>query len=230
MYDASTNSNDLSNGIENSTKMQINHVLVVEDHDLMRFAMINEVQKAVPDVLIRGVGTKELALQLLREHEFDLILIDPGLPGINPLDPEQRISVVQEIVQLGRTAKHLVVTGFFSPEEQEVCLDLGVSGYISKISLNRDMFSDVLRSLFGERKLGMLEGGQQAFPDYFYSGLTPREQYIIQRMLNRPDKVLKKHVIEQVAARLGIDEDTVSKYYKSGRAKLKRANVMPEKL
>lgn len=61
--------------------------LIVEDQDLMRLALMAELKENVTDCYIAGAQTFELAKQLLDEGEFDIVIVDPGLPGFDPTSP-----------------------------------------------------------------------------------------------------------------------------------------------
>lgn len=204
--------------------------LVIEDQDLMRLALIDEVKLALSHVLVQGIQSLDMALDLIGRQSFDLVLMDPGLPGVDPMNMEERLSVVRRIMRAVPCARHMIVTGFASIAEQRACEALGIAVYVSKNGLDRDALVDILRSVVGGRKTTDVDLSVPFVEDYHYSGFTPREQYIIQRMMARPVGTLKKDVMQKVSLRLDIDEDTVRKYYKSARAKLRRVGFLSDRL
>ncbi len=90
---------------------QTSRALVIEDQDLMRLALISELKAALRDCIVQGAATWEIASGLLREHSFDLVIIDPGLPGFDPTSPQHRLAVVKAVVDASPDALHIVVTG-----------------------------------------------------------------------------------------------------------------------
>lgn len=209
----------------------INRALVIEDQDLMRLALIRAVNSASKRNLVQGAATLQVALDLTRDQSFDLVVTDPGLPGINPISAKERLAVVEQVIRSAPEARHVVITGSATKEEEEACRALGVTAYLSKMGLDQGAISAILQTAVdGEGVIEVDDAPTSTVPEYYYSDLTQREQDIIQQMLERPEGTRKKTVIEQMAAQLNIDEDTVRKYYKSARAKLIAAGLLPEGL
>ncbi|TIU61368.1 MAG: response regulator transcription factor, partial [Mesorhizobium sp.] len=58
--------------------------LVVEDQNLMRLALMDQIRASLGNCVVLGAETLEIAARELRSAEFDLVVIDPGLPGFDP--------------------------------------------------------------------------------------------------------------------------------------------------
>lgn len=67
-----------------STIKQTYRALVIEDQDLMRVSLIRELKAVLSECVVLGAASFEQALTLLHGGEFDLVVIDPGMPGYNP--------------------------------------------------------------------------------------------------------------------------------------------------
>ena len=207
---------------------QTSRVLVIEDQDLMRLALINELKAALRNCIVQGAATWEIASGLLRDHSFDLVMIDPGLPGFDPTSPQQRLAVVKAVVDASPQALHIVVTGSDSIEEGEECRKLGANAYVGKTGLDRDTLSSLIEKISDTRFSLSLSAVKSETPEFYYSGLTPREQEIIDFMRRRPKGVKRKEVYEEMGDRFGIDPYTVEKYYKQARAKLLKNGLFPK--
>jgi DNA-binding NarL/FixJ family response regulator len=194
--------------------------LVIEDQDLMRLALIQELKTNLTECVLLGAPTLEIAKKLLESQDVDLAVIDPGLPGFDPTSRTDRLRVVEQIVEASPSAIHLVVTGSDSLEEAEECRQLGVAGYVSKTGLIRGLLGQVLEDVSRNGFSIRLSDTKQLTPDVHYPGLTAREQEILDWMRRRQRGMKRRDIYEQMGERFGIDPGTVEKYYKQARAKL----------
>ncbi|MIL10243.1 DNA-binding response regulator, partial [Salmonella enterica subsp. enterica] len=63
----------------------MSRALVIEDQNLMCSTLIEVVHEHFPAYMVLGASTLAMALRLLESAPFDLVMIDPGLPGADPL-------------------------------------------------------------------------------------------------------------------------------------------------
>ena len=78
--------------------------LVVEDQNLMRQALMAELQAGLDDCFISGAQTFAMAQRLLAEDQFDLVVTDPGLPGFDPTSRRDRLLVVETMIRSAPTS------------------------------------------------------------------------------------------------------------------------------
>ncbi|MER8563259.1 DNA-binding response regulator [Mesorhizobium sp. M0578] len=188
----------------------------------MRLALMEQIRSSLDDCMVLGAETLEIATRELQRDDFDLVVIDPGLPGFDPTAPADRVSVVDKIIEASPSAIHVVVTGSDSRAEAEEFRQIGAAGYLGKTGLEPGVFSDVLEDISTKGFSVRLSRVEMTIPDYRYSGLTPREQEIIDMMTRRERGMKRKQIYELMSQRIGIDVGTVEKYYKQARAKLMR--------
>ncbi|RCS21372.1 DNA-binding response regulator [Phyllobacterium salinisoli] len=205
----------------------MDRALVVEDHDLMRLALIAEVKASVDDCLVIGAQTLEIASEQLSDQVFDLIIIDPGLPGFDPMSRNDRLEVVEKIIASSPKAVHVVVSGSDTLAEAEEFRKIGVAGYVGKTGFTRGVLAGVLHNIATNGFSMRLSKPVMEAPDLHYSGLTPREQEIVDLMACRERGVRRKTIYEEMGARCEISVCTVEKYYKQARAKLLRRGRIP---
>ena len=65
-------------------------VLIVDDHPLIRSVMKQELTAQNYEV-VGDVSTGSEAIQFIRDHPVDLVILDIGLPGVGGLDVLNRI-------------------------------------------------------------------------------------------------------------------------------------------
>lgn len=201
--------------------------LVIEDQDLMRLALIHVIKRAFRDCVVQGAATLQVATQLMAEHEFDLVIIDPGLPGFDPTSQADRLSVVRDVVEACPRALHLVVTGSDKADEGAECQKLGAQAYIGKTGLDGERLVQIMQEI-SERGFYLALSTVRNVPyEFHYSHLTPREQEIIDFMRGRSQGIKRKDIYDRMGERFGIDPFTVEKYYKQARAKLLKNGLLP---
>lgn len=99
-------------------------ILVVEDEaDLV---MMLEDRLRVEGYQVEAAGGGEQALALLREHFYDLVLLDVGLPGMSGLD------VCQELRRMGSGVPVIMLTARSQVVDKVVGLKLGADDYVTK--------------------------------------------------------------------------------------------------
>lgn len=206
----------------------MHRVLVVEDQDLMRLALMGELKESLHDCMTFGAESLELALQLLDGEDFDLVIIDPGLPGFDPTSYTDRLTVVEKLIEASPSAIHLIVTGSDSRKEAEACRRLGAACYVGKTGLPQGMLASILEDISSSGFAVRLSLMEMHRPEIHYSGLAQREQQIVDMMARRERGMTRQQIYCQMAARLDIDPGTVEKYFKQARAKLLKQGCLPK--
>lgn len=205
--------------------------LVIEDQDLMRQALTIELQKSLGDCIIASVQTYALAQRELADNSFDLILIDPGLPGFDPTSTAERLRVVEEIVRAAPSAVHIVITGSDNDIEATACRELGVSGYLGKTGLPGGGLGRVLDQVARhEFALHYSIADAQGPEVHISGGLTPRESRITELMMQRRPGERRKDVYAVMAQELSIDPASAERYFKQARKKLSKRGRLPRGL
>ncbi len=204
--------------------------MIIEDQHLMRLALVHELQAAIPDCVIHAAATAEAALELINSNQFALILIDPGLPGYDPRSEVDRLRTISTIVERSPAAIHIVVTGAESAEEWEQVRNFGVAGYIAKNSLKPGTMAAILQTIADHGRCVGLMHETSISPEVYHTLLSPREQELVQWMIQRPEGTSRKVIYDQLGNHLNIDAASAERYYKRARAKLLKFGQLPNSL
>lgn len=109
------------------------YVLVVEDEDdirdLVEFALTRNGHTA------DGAGDGLVALDLINENDYDVVILDVGLPGASGIEVAQQVS-------LGHTSHQpmiVMLSAYGSLEDQQRGLDAGADRYLVKPSPLREI-------------------------------------------------------------------------------------------
>jgi DNA-binding NarL/FixJ family response regulator len=192
-------------------------VLVVDDQPLVRsgFRMVIEER---PDLELVGESTDGVqALELARELEPDVILMDVRMPNLDGVEATRRL------VEEGTQARILVLTTFDLDEYVYAAIRAGASGFLLKDVEPADLV-DAIRvvaagnSLFGPAATERLVArfAQQPAPDAARSldELTDREKEILALLATGLSNA-------ELAERLFLSETTVKTHVSSILRKLR---------
>ncbi len=102
------------------------NVLVVDDHDLVRMG-ISRMLADDPNIEVIGEADGgDVAIQMARQLNPDIILLDVNMPNIGGLEATKRL------VQIDPNIKIIAVSSLTAQPYPSMLLKAGVSGYITK--------------------------------------------------------------------------------------------------
>jgi CheY-like chemotaxis protein len=123
--------------------LDVLHILLVEDDAVSMFAARRVLEKAGHRVTAATDGSE--VLPLLREHDFDLILMDVQLPVMDGL---QATAVVRAETSLGDKSRIPIVamTAYAMSGDREKFLASGMDDYIAKPVSARELLDALHRA------------------------------------------------------------------------------------
>lgn len=113
-------------------------ILVVDDHPLMTDALRLVLGTLDQRAEIESANSLDAAFATASGGEFDLVMLDLGMPGCSGLEALQRFR------ERFPSLPVVVVSGASEPKLIKAALDLGAMGFIPK-SAQRDVFLNALR-------------------------------------------------------------------------------------
>lgn len=157
-------------------------VILAEDHELMR-AGVRLLLESLPHVqILAEAGNGQEALDLVRRHEPDLLLLDVTLPGMNGLEVAARVR------REAPDTRVLMLSMHAAPQYVARALEAGACGYLTKDSAVvelRDALTSVLAgreylSKAIDREVVQRFRKASTAPDAELAVLTPRQRQILQ--------------------------------------------------
>ncbi len=181
-------------------------VVIADDHAVVRRGLSGLIDNAA-DLSVVGVATDgQTAVELVREHRPDVVLMDLQMPGMDGVEATRII--VDE--QLG--GEVLVLTSFSDTSRIMAALDAGAVGYLLKDAEPAALLDGVRAVARGESpldpKAARLLLRSRSAPDAEQVELSPRETEVLRLVV---EGLLNK----QIATRLGITERTVKAHLTS---------------
>lgn len=124
---------------EDHTIADATHIVIADDHPLVRGALRQTVASALPGVTIREAGDlPSLSAELAKSDAVDLILLDLTMPGV---------SGFSGLLYLRSQHPEIPVVVVSATEDRTImrrCIEVGAAGYIPK-STEVDLMRDAIR-------------------------------------------------------------------------------------
>lgn len=114
---------EILNGL---TYKKMKKVLVVEDHPIVSAATCQVITQYVPDVECTEVSTFWRALELVGLEEYDLVVMDLGVPGGNTIEMITRLRSIRPGIRI------LIFTGLDESLFALPFVKAGANGFVSK--------------------------------------------------------------------------------------------------
>jgi DNA-binding NarL/FixJ family response regulator len=188
------------------------HVIVADDHALIRELLERQLKELDADVRVYHAGTLQQVLDLMQTAErLDLVLLDLRMPGMNGFAGLQAARQKRPDVPIA------ILSGQIDPQTIREALQAGAAGYLPK-TMRAAVMLDALRLILdGERYVpesalstsAALVGGEAAGVAEF----SKRERDVIKLLM-------LGHTNKEIARDLQIEEVTVALHLRSIYRKL----------
>ncbi len=183
------------------------NILLAEDQAMVRGALA-ALLSMEPGFNITQAEDGDQALQLLRQHTFDVLLSDIEMPGRSGLE------LAQWLQQQQTKTRIVIITTFGRAGYIRRAIDMGVSGFLLKDSPSAELIQAIYRVMEGKRvidgELAMTALGE-------VDPLNNKERRALRLAAEGKSTA-------EIAATLCLSEGTVRNYLSEAIAKLNAAN------
>ncbi len=191
--------------------MSPTRIVIADDHALLRESIVRLLEGAGDLVVVAQASTGEQALELVRLHEPDLVLLDVSMPG--DIDGLEAATTIREEVPDVRV---VMLTMHDDDATLRRASEAAVDGYVAKTSTSDEVVTAVRAVAGGSAyvspsiaaRMMRLASGNRAGND-----MTPREVEIL-RMLAQGSR------IQEIADGLFLSSKTVKNHLTNVYAKL----------
>jgi DNA-binding NarL/FixJ family response regulator len=180
-------------------------VLLADDHALVRAGLASLLDETEDVTVVGQAGDGAAAVELARETEPDVVLMDLSMPVLDGVEATRRLLAEAPGTRV------LVLTSFSDRERVHDALDAGAIGYLLKDADPRDLVAAIRAAARGDAPLdprvarALLPGGSRPghpSPLGLASPLSPRERQVLRL-------VARGMANKQIGRALGITERTV---------------------
>ena len=179
-------------------------VLLVDDHALVRRGLRLILEDAADVAVVGEAGDGAAAVQLARELNPAVIVMDCAMPGMSGL------AATRKILQESAEARILMLSMHSEDTLVRQALEAGARGYVLKNAVDLDLVAAVRKVAAGETVLDPQISRSEVLKGERNAGLTARELEILQLLVDGKSA-------KQIAAQLGLSANTVAVH---------RANIM----
>ncbi len=204
--------------------METIRIVVVDDHPLFRQGVVDTISLE-PDFIVVGEATSgEEALELIRNLNPDVGIVDVNLPGINGQQ------VTQHVVKEKLPTRIILLTAYDDAEQKLHAMKVGAAGYCVK-DVQPETLAHNIREVvngnfvIGEEVLSADELVQWLEPESetdrsFYSELGDPYEPLSKREMEVLAQLTKGMSNKEIATELGISHQTVKNHVTSILRKL----------
>jgi DNA-binding NarL/FixJ family response regulator len=192
----------------------VNRVVLVDDHELFRAGVRNELAGLVE--IVGEAGTVAEATRLIREVDPEVVLLDVHLPDGGGE------AVIAAVSQERPAVKFLALSVSDAAEDVIAVIRAGARGYVTK-TISRDELADAIRrvaegdAVFSPRLAGFVldafRSGEPIGADEELETLTPREREVLQL-------IARGYMYKEIASRLSLSVKTIEAHVSSVLRKL----------
>jgi two-component system invasion response regulator UvrY len=175
------------------------HIMLVDDHPVVRLGLVHLLEEKLHDLVVGQAGSAAEARALLRERNWDLMILDLSLPE------ESGLAFLGE-VRTCRPQLPVLVLSVFPPERYaKRAMKAGATAYLAKHRAPEELKQTVKQ---------LLENGRVEEPDLAAGPVKGAQGELADRLSNRELEVLRLlatgETVTQVALRLKRSVKTIS--------------------
>lgn len=118
---------------------------MVDDHDLVRMGIVSLLSDGDKIQVIAEASSGEEAIELAKQHEPDVVLMDIRMPGMGGLE------ATRKLLRFNEDIKVIAVTACAEDPFASRLLQAGAAGYMTKGATADEMIMAVLKVKSGQR-------------------------------------------------------------------------------
>lgn len=120
-------------------------ILLADDHSIIRLGLIQILRDEYPDAEIKEVGDGESLIKEISLKDWDLVISDLDMPGMNGLQALEQIKLIKPQIPV-------LILSIFTEDLYAVrVLKAGASGYMNKNAAPYELVTAIQRILIGRK-------------------------------------------------------------------------------
>ena len=180
-------------------------ILIVDDHEVLRDGVKRVFDKQPGTAIFGEAGTIHEALRLVREQDWDIVVLDISLGSSSGLE------VLKELKQIRPRLPVLILSMHSEEQFARRALKAGASGYITKDSPRAELVKALNKVMSGGRYISATLAEKLIFNFEIGTGLSPHDA-----LSDREFEVLRLiasgKTVSEIAGILSLSDSTISTY------------------
>lgn len=160
--------------------------MIVDDHEIIRYGLrklFEEYQKQYPILVIAEADNGRKAVELVRQHSPDVVIMDISMPEMNGVEATRQIHAACPRCRI------VILTSYIRYEFLRELIQAGISGFVLKSHVLNDLFDAICSAMRGEVYLCSKVAGLMTM-DYARV-VTSKEQIHAHQLSPRQREVLQ---------------------------------------
>ena len=183
----------------------MSNFLLIDDHSVVRAGIKLIIMQRFPEAEVEEAENEKRAVDILRNKEMDLILMDLNMPDSDPIRLIHYITSnypKTAIIVLTMNDENVYAKRFFK---------LGIKGFLHKSSDNSEIIKAIEQALVN--RVYMSDSLKQTIAESYFTGLSENPfDLLSDREFQVAKEMLTGKSITEIAASLSINTSTVSTY------------------
>lgn len=147
-------------------------LLVADDHTLFRDALVQYIQRGIEGAVVAVAKDFHEAYDWVKkDQDFQLVLLDLRMPGMNGLNGFKKLSEDYPQVKLA------LMSGMAEPEDVKQALDLGAKGYFPKTLSGKALINAIKDVLDGDTFIPKDKENSDLLPAYYADTIAMKSRY-----------------------------------------------------
>jgi DNA-binding NarL/FixJ family response regulator len=180
-------------------------ILIVDDHEVLRDGVKRLLDKQPGTVTFGEAGTEQEALRLVREQDWDVVVLDVSLGDRSGLE------VLKELKQIRPRLPVLILSMHSEEQFARRTLKAGASGYITKDSPRAELVKAVNKVMSGGRYISATIAEKLLFDLDMDTG-RPRHEALSDREFEVLRLIASGKTVSEIATMLMLSDSTISTY------------------
>lgn len=127
------------------TKLNKAKILLVEDNEFNLMVAVDTLKAELPDISIKTAGNGKIAVDMIKEESFDLVLMDIQMPVMNGVEATKIIRTQLPAPQ--KSISIIAMTANVLQEDVKLYFEAGMNAYISKPFITEELLAKMSKVL-----------------------------------------------------------------------------------
>ncbi len=180
-------------------------ILIADDHEMFREG-IKRICEDNPDLVVAGEASNgNEVLEKVEKKEYDLLLLDIAMPGLNGLDTLKQLKTIQPKLRV------LVLSMYPEDEYAVRAIKAGAAGYLTKAKASRELMEAIKKISDGGNYIDASVAEKLLF-DMKPETLKPLHKTLSDREYQILTMIVSGKKVGEIAKELSLSVKTVSTY------------------